>query len=142
MQKKKELAMKHHLGSSDGGHYALMKLDIPKSKSTVYDSLQSNFEDSEYFPAKAIKQIVTEIYVFFRSEQGYANRLLQFDQIKFQPQFGNDCGPNMLVNAELIVSGLDPALQHFTEAVMQKVRYYHALLYSDDTKTLRLGFSK
>ena len=105
-------------------------------------SLQSNFEDSDYFPAEAIKQIVTELYDFLRLEQGYADRVLQFHQVKFQRQYGNDCGPNMLVNAELIVRGLDPKLQHFTEEVMQTVRLYHALLYSDDTKELRLGFSE
>ena len=70
MKKVGELAMKHHLGSRDDGHYALIKLDIRKSKASIYDSLQSNFEDSDYFPAEAIKQIVTELYDFLRLEQG------------------------------------------------------------------------
>ena len=140
MRVKNELKLQH-LGNNDAAHYALIKLDIPKSIATVLDSLQTDFKDSEYFPTESIEKIITELYDFFRSEQGFANRVLVFDQVKFQGQFANDCGPNMLVNAELILTGKDPALQQFTKSTMEDVRYYHALLYSDSVKMLRLYYN-
>ena len=141
MCKMKELAHKHHLGDSDSGHYAVISLDIKKSIATILDSQQIKFEESVYFPAESIKEFVTEMYDFFRTENGYAERPLKFDQIRYQTQFDSDCGCNMLINIELLINNVNPSGQTFTPFIIDKIRHYHSLLYNEKINDFRLGLN-
>ena len=62
-----------------------------------------------------------------------------FEEVKFTKQNDSDCGYHMLINMELLVNKLNPSVQTFTPFLIQKIRYYHSLLYSKNIKEFRLG---
>ena len=109
------------------GHYLLAVANIEKSEIVIMDSLNNNFHNSPYFDSALVLHIIKGIMTEISKTRGQQVRPMHISQRGVQQQSGVDCGPNVLLNCEMILNKMDPGEHRLNSDEFRKVRSYHFL---------------
>ena len=110
------------------GHFITLNLKMNDSTVHIYDHLNEAFDQSSYFDFKLISKILQCLHDFHKRQRDEEEKMLEFIQHNVKKQTDSNCGPHAIVNAELLLHKLDPALQSFDRKVTNSIRSYHLLL--------------